>query len=417
MDPAAPAVPADFPEKVAFLTDLSARLHAYGTTSQRLEGAIHAMARRLGVRCEPWSNPTGMVLAVRALEDPDGHAQVTRVLRLPPGDTDLFRLCEADRIAEEVAAGRMGIRQARTALAALDGHVPGRSGQALMVLAFGAAAAGVAGLLRLPWLDIATAAVAGLLIGLLQLAMQGRPRLTEAGDAIAGLVAGSVAVLVASLAGPLNFNTVVIASLIVLLPGLTLTNAMTELASQSVVAGSARFAGAVTTVMKLSIGTVIAYAVASALGLEPQVRALRPQPAWVEWISLLALAVALAVLFRTGRRDYPVVIAAVVLGYAISKFAALAWGSTEAIFVASLAMTALGNGYARWTNRPGALVRVPGLIALVPGSASLRGMLQLVQQQDLAVGESAVLGVLNVLLALVAGLLFGNLLLPARRYL
>ena len=83
--------------------------------------------------------------------------------------------------------------------------------------------------------------------------------------------------------------------------------------------------------------------------------------------------------------------------------------------VSALLLTAGGNGYARWAQRPGALVRVPGILMLVPGSASLRGVMNLVQQQDTALGQSAALGVLNILLALVAGLLFGNLLLPTRR--
>jgi uncharacterized membrane protein YjjB (DUF3815 family) len=52
---------------------------------------------------------------------------------------------------------------------------------------------------------------------------------------------------------------------------------------------------------------------------------------------------------------------------------------------------------------------------LVPGSNSLRGVLSLVQQQDLAVGNSALLTVINIVMALIAGLLFGNLLLPARK--
>lgn len=60
-------------------------------------------------------------------------------------------------------------------------------------------------------------------------------------------------------------------------------------------------------------------------------------------------------------------------------------------------------------------MRVPGIIMLVPGSASLRGLLTLVQQQDVASGQVAMLGVLNILMALVAGLLFGNLVVSARR--
>ena len=60
-------------------------------------------------------------------------------------------------------------------------------------------------------------------------------------------------------------------------------------------------------------------------------------------------------------------------------------------------------------------MRLPGIIVLVPGSASLRGMLDPVQRRDVGVGQAATLGVINILLALVAGLLFGNLLLPTRR--
>jgi uncharacterized membrane protein YjjB (DUF3815 family) len=90
-------------------------------------------------------------------------------------------------------------------------------------------------------------------------------------------------------------------------------------------------------------------------------------------------------------------------------------GSPAGIFLSALALTAAGNAYARWGNRPGALVRMPGIIMLVPGSASLRGVITLVQQQDMAAGTDALLTVVNILLALIAGLLFGNLLVSTRR--
>ena len=96
--------------------------------------------------------------------------------------------------------------------------------------------------------------------------------------------------------------------------------------------------------------------------------------------------------------------ATVVAAYAISKFASDAWGGEVGIFLSALAMTAGGNGYARWVKRPGALVRLPGIIVLVPGSASLRGMLDLVQRQDVNVGQAATLGVIHLFLA--SGVIF-----------
>ena len=404
----------DYATRIGFVVELAEHLHAYGTTAQRLEAALIAVASALRLDCEPMSNPTGLILTFSDPSRPLGLSDITRVIRLPPGDTDLAKLCETDRIAEEVMAGRLGIAAGHAALRALE-RPPTRRGNAAQVLGFGLAAAAIAGLLRLPWLDIATAGTTGLLIGLLELATRGRPQLREAGEALSALTAGFVAIAVATFVAPLNLNTVIIAALIVLVPGMSLTNAVNELTSQHLSSGTARFAGALTTVMKLAVGTAIALALAQLVGLEPQVRGLRPQPEWVEWGALLVAAFTFALLFRTARRDYPLVMAAAVAGYLISRLGGAAWGGPVGIFLSALLLTAAGNGYARWWHRPGALVRVPGILMLVPGSASLRGVMTLVQQQDVAVGQTAAMGVLNILLAVIAGLLFGNLLLPTRR--
>jgi len=409
-----PLSTASYAARINFVVELAERLHLYGTTAQRLEGALIAVAQRLRLECEPWTSPTAMILTFSDPLRPLGDSDTTRVIRLPPGETDLYRLSETDRIAEDVMADRIDPAAGHAAMRALD-HAQRPNWRAMQLFGFTLAAAAIAGLLRLPWLDIGVAAFNGLLIGgLIQLAGN-RPGLREALDAVAAMVAAGVAILVASLIAPLNQNTVIIASLIVLLPGLALTNAINELTSQHLVAGTARFAGAVTTVLKLAVGTVIALYLANLLGLQPEVRASRPQPDWVEWVALALSSFAFAVLFRADRRDYPKVMAAAAAGYLISRFGGLAWGSPAGIFLAALVMTAAGNAYARWWHRPGAIIRVPGIILLVPGSASLRGLLTLIQQQDVGAGQAALLAVLNILLALVAGLLFGNLLLPPRR--
>jgi uncharacterized membrane protein YjjP (DUF1212 family) len=404
----------DYAQRLAFVVELAERLHIYGTTAQRLEGALDAVASSLKLDCEPWSNPTGLILTFSDPTRPPGESDTTRVIRLPPGDTDLARLCEVDRIAEEVMAGRLDLVAGHAALRRIDQPRDWRW-QAMQLLGLGLAAGAVGGLLRLPWLDIGVATLTGLLIGSIEFVARRRPQVREAGEALAGLLAGAVAILVAAFVAPLNLNTVIIASLIVLLPGMSLTNAVNELTSQHLVSGTARFAGALTTVMKLAVGTAIALSLARLLGIEPQVRALRPQPDWVEWASLALAAYAFAVLLRAMRRDYPLVMLAAIAGYLVSRLAGQAWGSPAGIFLSALLMTAAGNGYARWIKRPGALVRVPGILMLVPGSASLRGVMDLVQQQDVAVGQSGALTVMNILLALIAGLLFGNLLLPTRR--
>lgn len=412
--PPAAMTEATYSERIAFVEELAWHLHAYGTTAERMEGAIELVARRLRVDCQPWSNPAGIILSFRDPTRAARHTDITRIVRPGLGDTNLRRLCAADAIAEDVISGRLDIAAGRAALRELERPASPRA-RTILVLGFLLASAAVAGLFRLPWLDIGVAAVNGLLIGLLLVAAQSRPRLREGFEALSGLLAGSMAIVASHWLGALNLNTVIIASMIVLVPGMTLTLAASELANRHLVSGTARFAGALMTVVNLTIGTAIALAVAGYAGIEPQVQALRPQPEWVTWCALALGAYAFAVLFQAQRRDYPLVMLAAVCGYLVSRFGGEWLGASAGVFLAALATTAAGNAYARVANRPGALVRLPGIIMLVPGSVALRGVVSMVQTQNLNVGETAAIAVFSTLMALVAGLVFGNLLISARR--
>lgn len=405
---------APYASRIDFVVNLAARLHAYGTTAQRLEGAVAAVAERLGLKCAPWSNPTGMILSFSDASRNDALADTTQVIRLEPGETDLRKLCQADDIAERVLDGRLDIENATAALKALD-REPGRRAQALTAISFGLTSASVAGLLRASWADLAASAGIGFLIGAMYVMGAKRPRLAEALEAVAALVAMLIAAAIAAFLVPLSLKTVIVASLIVLLPGLMLTNAVAELTSQHLVSGTARFAGAFAVLLKLTFGTVAASHLARALGWDAMpVTAAAMPPAWMEWVCLAVGCYAFAVLFKADRRDYPLVMASAALGYLVTRFGGQAFGSGAGVFLGGMVVTAASNAYARWVNRPGALIRVPGIILLVPGSVGFRG-LTFVMEQDVALGLETGVLLVSLLIALVAGLLFGNLLIPARR--
>jgi uncharacterized membrane protein YjjB (DUF3815 family) len=109
------------------------------------------------------------------------------------------------------------------------------------------------------------------------------------------------------------------------------------------------------------------------------------------------------------------------LGYGLTRLGGLWFGAAGEVFAggvffSSLLTAALANLYGRMRNRPGALVRVPGIMLLVPGSVGFRAV-GFVMERDYALGVDTLVAVLSALLALVAGLLFGSLLIPPRRYL
>lgn len=415
-----PSHPSSFDERVRFLTELGRRLHVAGVSASRLEGAVKSVANAIGVTCEIWSSPTGLLLSLG--DAGSMHTtQQTRVLRLEPGEVHLGNLAALDRIAEDVVAGTLRAEDAWAAMRALDRPVTIKQRLAA-VGAFGLAAASVAGLLRTGWLDIIVAAVLGLLIGWIALMSTTRPHLYAASEAVAALVATALATAFSHFVAPLSMQTVVVASLIVLMPGLTLTTSIAELASQQLVTGTSRFAGALVVLLKLTFGSVAAAQVMLALGWAPQPAVVQSLPSWVEIVATIAASFSFAVLFRASRRDVLLVMASAALGYVLTRVAGAWFGPIAsgtfagAVFFSSLVMAALANLYGRKRGRPGALIRVPGIMLLVPGSVGFRA-LGFVMERDYALGLETLIAVLSALIALVAGLLFGSLLIPPRRYL
>ncbi|MGL6289744.1 MAG: threonine/serine exporter family protein, partial [Silanimonas sp.] len=57
------AATSPFRQRCNFIIDLARRLHACGMSTDRLEGAILTVSKRLGVRTEIWCNPTGIILS------------------------------------------------------------------------------------------------------------------------------------------------------------------------------------------------------------------------------------------------------------------------------------------------------------------------------------------------------------------
>jgi uncharacterized membrane protein YjjP (DUF1212 family) len=405
--------------RIAFLIELARRLHQYGTTAPRLEAAVAGSAQRLGLSADVWSSPTAIIISFTDLsQDEEGVAQVTQVMRLSPGDTNLARLCEADTIADRVIAGSLGVREGFRLLREL-GRPDTRRAQAEVIASYGLAAASVVALLlHSSWADLLTTSAIGLIIGLITVLSASRPRLAVASEAVSALIATVVATAVSAFVVPLAIKSVVLASLIVLMPGMALTTAVREISSQHLVAGVARMGGAVATLLKLTFGTVAGTQLCAAFGIHARDYALPPLPAWTSVPALLVGAFAFAISFRAARRDWLVVMGAVILGYCATRWggdiAGAASGAAFGVFLGGLLMGAFANVYARFAHRPGAVIREPGIILLVPGSVGFRSVSYLLGH-DASLGADSGLLLLTLLVSLVSGLLFGDLLISPRR--
>lgn len=400
--------------RAGFVVELSQRLHQYGTSASRFEVAVSEVAASLGLRAEVWSSPTAIILSFYDPDDgEDGLAMHTQVLRLPPGDVNLRKLCEVDRIVDQVVAGHLDVSEGRRWMRSLDEPL-GKLWETAIIISYGLAAACLAVLFRAGYVDALLAGLLGFINGGLVVAGSRHPRLAQAVEAVGAFVVTTLAIMVSAWLFPVAVKPVVMSSLIVLIPGMSLTTAIRELSTQHLMSGMARLAGATTSLLKLAFGVVSAASVCGVIGIVPAHATLVPAAPWVEWPAAVLAGLAFAILFQAARRDWWVVMLTVVLGYAISRLTGVWLGPIAGVFSGGVVLGVAANAWARWMGRPGAMIREPGIILLVPGSVGFRSMSFLMEE---AIGPGADTGMLLVklLVGLVAGLLIGDALISARR--
>ncbi|MEJ8569345.1 threonine/serine ThrE exporter family protein [Elongatibacter sediminis] len=404
------------PLEVRFLKRYARRLHEGGVPAHQLEGLVESVAVAVGYRCEIWSSPTAVLMAVRQPDDDEDQQPLPmQLIRLRPGPVNLANTTELYALAEDLQEQRIDLESAYEALRSRD--VTPLYPASVRVMSSGLVSGAFALMLATGWLGAATAALAGMLVGLLSTSESRALREGNLDAVAAVLVTLLVYGLNHHLAG-IDPTAVILSGLIYLVPGLSLTIAVTELSTDHLSSGSARLAGAGVTLLKLVLGVVIGTVVAHWLGWDApgdRLSSVMAPPAWVQWPSLLVAALGFGVLFSVRPVDFPLAVLAAVTSYVVSRFASAMGGVEFGVLVAAFAVAVLGNSLGRLLRLPASLVRVPGIILLVPGALGYRAVTNLLLHGTANPQETA-LTVAILLVSLVGGLLIGNTVVPPRRH-
>ena len=405
----------ELPLDVRFLKRFARRLHQAGVPAHQLEGMIRAIGRWLGYRCDIWSSPTAVFLTLRRSDDDEDHQYIPmQLIRLEPGSTNLADTAELYDMVEALLRGRLKLEDAFRNLKQPCGKL---YPEWLQKLSVSLVSGSFAVMLTTSWLGVVTATLAGLSVGVLY-AHAGRALRAGGMEAIAALLVTLLVYGVNSLAAGINPAGVIMSGLIILMPGLSLTIAVTELSTDHLTSGSARLAGALIVLLKLSLGVLLGTVIAEWLRWDvPGSSSLAAgTPAdWVQWPALLVSSLSFAVIFNVRLRDFYLAALAAISGYLVARLGVVIGGVEFGVMLAALVIALLSNSLGRLLRLPAALVRVPGIILLVPGSLGYRTVTNVLLYGNPSSQDTAIL-VATMVIALVGGLLIGNTLVPPRRY-
>ncbi|MBO6935163.1 MAG: threonine/serine exporter family protein [Deltaproteobacteria bacterium] len=395
--------------RLVFVLDLTRALHAYGMPADRLETMLEAMSERLDLPVQAFTTPTVIIASF-------GEPPRQRTVMITPRqkELDLSRLAELDELVQEVADGSVTPKEGSERVSAIVGRKP-LYPTAVRMAAHSGVAFAIAFLLGGNQTTAILAALAGLAVGLLEIFSERSAPLLGLTLPLGALIAAGGGVLGTLIDPSVAVAVVSVAGIIMLVPGLTLTTAMNEIATGHLVSGTARLSKALVAFLMLGFGAALGGELAGLVpGVGIGIPVTDPPGLWVTLASLVGSVIALTILLEARPRDFGWIALASSVAYGMGLLGLKLAGPDVGAGVATLGLGLVGNAFARFRNRPAALLIVPGILLLVPGSLGFRAVTSFLDE-NLLVAISTAFDVAIVAISLVAGLMIANLALPPRK--
>jgi uncharacterized membrane protein YjjP (DUF1212 family) len=349
-----------------------------------------------------------------SLEDEQGELH-TYLARVYPGEADMTKMMALDRVFNRVLDGTLSTSEAIGEIKRIV-SMPPRYPVWMIVVCFGIIGACAGNFLGGAQKEMLASGIVGLVIGLLVQFTGRRREFSRLMEFLSGLCAAVIAGVLAIPFGGYLTTVPIIAGIIILLPGLTLTIAMVELAMKHVVSGTARLAGAIMVLLVIGFGIVLGQAVTDRfIGSSEMV--IPPDLPWfVDFATIIVASSCMAILFQAHLRHAWVMIVAGLISFYSARYGSMYFGPQVGVLGAAICVGVASNLYARIFDRPALMMMLPGLIILVPGSLGLRSLQMFMADATIDAVQSS-FTVLVVGVALVVGLLLANVILPPRKVL
>ena len=249
------------------------------------------LSRSLGVEGVFLYTPTALVVSIT-----DEQGEATYLRRIDSGAVDVDKLIRFDETLERVEAKELSVSQASRDLSKIAEDSPPYPGW-LTVVVSAISCGAVAIFFKGTYAEILSAAALGLVVAILEWGsgrLRWEPGLLEP---IAGCVAAIGALCIAHFVAPIDDRLVTLSALIVMIPGLRITVALTELAVGHLSAGVARLAGGCVSLLTMTIGVALGWRILGSLRNLPEPPP-ADQPYWMLWLGILIAPITFSIVFR-----------------------------------------------------------------------------------------------------------------------
>lgn len=397
------------PEKYKFIVQLGKALHTYGVPSYKSQIYLSEIAEMKGIKGSFMDTPTWINYA---FFEEDDHTY-NYVECVPPGELNLGALSRIVEITNSVLNNQLSFEEAKFEIELIKSQRLGY-GNAIEMLAYMASAGAFCVILDTSWASALLASFIGAVIYGITLISKKSRYIKAILESLVALVATLITVAASLMFDQINISMTILASIIVFIPGLSITTALEEITSKSLVSGTAKLFDALVSLFKQFFGVVLGLTAFSLFVEIKPTEVIYDIPQWVDYIAVALLAMGLLPVFKVRTRD---LIYGVIAGFA-SYYTTYLLGFTGvllSIFIGTIVAVSVSKLFSRITGSPELVFLVPGIIMLVPGSKAFISLSSVFL--DAAPGQSN-MGeqVLYIFMGIIGGLIFSGSFIEKRKF-
>lgn len=382
---------------------LGSAMNASGQPAYEVQERLTAVARAYGANSVRVSAfPTFLMVTMGR-----GEPLTQELTSSLGGVPRLDQIAAVHELALEAMDGTVEPSEGLRRLDAI-GHWERRFGPLLSIAGYAVMAVGICLVLRPSPKEVLAAVLFGGIVGYLRWVVRHQTTLAILMPVVAAFSVSALSALAVSHGVHDLGIRPVVASLVVFLPGATLTTAVLELAAGQMVSGSSRLVSGGVQLGLLAFG-IVAGVQAVGISVSRLFASHHSQlGAWAPWVGVLVFAVGVRIAHSAPRRSFPGMLVVLYAAWAGQVLGNVIFGGYVSGFVGAALMTVMAFLVSRTPSAmPAHALFLPGFWLLVPGALGLIGLTEFAGDANhTATGD--VLATVTSIFAVALGVLFGT---------
>lgn len=402
--PEIPAKPhaGDATELLEFMSRLGQGYIACGEQTAKVELLLRRIAAAYGMRkSRVVSFPTALFISLH-----DDSGERVTLAECQSQTLRLDQMADIYAIGDAAQSGTLNLKEGLGRLAEVR-RQKARFGRIGMVLGHAILSTGLAIVLMPTPANMASAAVLGLVVGLIKLFNSGRSVISVPLPVVTATAVSSLVFLAIRYGVSIDPLHALIPPLVTFLPGGMLTLGMVELAYGDMVSGASRLINGFVQLVLLAFGLGIGAALTGYFAADlVQSAGAYVSMAWTSWAGVLVFGIGVYIHFSAPKNSLQWLLLVIFLAFAAQRLAVGFVGSELSGFFGTLVATPVAYLIEmRFRGPPAAVTFLPSFWLLVPGALGLLSVTRMMS--DRAAGIEGLVTVLFVITSVALGTLVG----------